>query len=105
MIKFGTGGWRAIIGDEFTRANIQLLAKAILPKWRLGGHPVLRHRAAAAGVLRNAGTTGCGAGLPPDPGVFWNIKKAPEAPAFVQAPRQVLLVIVPAARSGCFGTR
>ena len=29
MIKFGTGGWRAIIGDEFTKANIRLLAKAV----------------------------------------------------------------------------
>ena len=25
MIKFGTGGWRAIIADEFTKANIRLL--------------------------------------------------------------------------------
>ena len=24
MVAFGTGGWRAIIGDEFTKANIQL---------------------------------------------------------------------------------
>ena len=23
MIKFGTGGWRAIIGEEFTKENIQ----------------------------------------------------------------------------------
>ena len=29
MIKFGTGGWRAIIGDEFTRANIRLVAAAL----------------------------------------------------------------------------
>ncbi|MFA5341440.1 MAG: phosphoglucomutase/phosphomannomutase family protein [Clostridia bacterium] len=29
MIKFGTGGWRAIIGDEFTKANIQLLVQAL----------------------------------------------------------------------------
>ncbi|MBO4902366.1 MAG: phosphoglucomutase/phosphomannomutase family protein [Lachnospiraceae bacterium] len=29
MIKFGTGGWRAVIGDEFTKANLQLLAKAV----------------------------------------------------------------------------
>lgn len=28
----GTGGWRAVIGDEFTRANIQLLAKALAAK-------------------------------------------------------------------------
>ncbi len=28
-IKFGTGGWRAIIGDEFTRANVRLLAAAL----------------------------------------------------------------------------
>ena len=32
MIKFGTGGWRAIIGDEFTKANIQLLSKALCEK-------------------------------------------------------------------------
>ena len=32
MIKFGTGGWRAVIGDEFTRANIQILAKALSMK-------------------------------------------------------------------------
>ncbi|MDO4522095.1 MAG: phosphoglucomutase/phosphomannomutase family protein [Eubacteriales bacterium] len=34
MISFGTGGWRAVIGDEFTRANIQLLAKAMSDKMK-----------------------------------------------------------------------
>ncbi|MBQ3075404.1 MAG: phosphoglucomutase/phosphomannomutase family protein [Clostridia bacterium] len=34
MIKFGTGGWRAIIGDEFTKANIQLFAKAMANKMK-----------------------------------------------------------------------
>lgn len=34
MIKFGTGGWRAIIGDDFTKANIQLLAKALCDKMK-----------------------------------------------------------------------
>ncbi|MEG0688634.1 MAG: phosphoglucomutase/phosphomannomutase family protein [Hungatella sp.] len=34
MIKFGTGGWRAIIGDEFTRANIQRLSKALADKMK-----------------------------------------------------------------------
>lgn len=29
MIHFGTGGWRAIIGDGFTRANVRLLAQAL----------------------------------------------------------------------------
>ena len=29
MIKFGTGGWRAIIGDGFTKANIRLVAAAL----------------------------------------------------------------------------
>ncbi|MFV0429828.1 MAG: phosphoglucomutase/phosphomannomutase family protein, partial [Arachnia sp.] len=28
-IHFGTGGWRAIIGDEFTRANVKLLSAAL----------------------------------------------------------------------------
>ena len=32
MIKFGTGGWRAIIGDEFTKENICILARAIADK-------------------------------------------------------------------------
>ena len=32
MIKFGTGGWRAIIGDDFTRENISILAKAMAEK-------------------------------------------------------------------------
>lgn len=34
MISFGTGGWRAIIGDEFTKANIKLLAKAMCRKMK-----------------------------------------------------------------------
>ena len=34
MIKFGTGGWRAIIGDDFTKTNIQILAKAMADKMR-----------------------------------------------------------------------
>ncbi len=29
MIKFGTGGWRVIIGDEFTKKNIQLLGQGL----------------------------------------------------------------------------
>ncbi len=32
MIKFGTGGWRAIIGDGFTKENIQILARAMADK-------------------------------------------------------------------------
>ncbi|WP_373217535.1 phosphoglucomutase/phosphomannomutase family protein [Ruminococcus sp. 5_1_39BFAA] len=32
MIQFGTGGWRAIIGDEFTKANIRILSKALAMK-------------------------------------------------------------------------
>ena len=34
MIKFGTGGWRAVIGDEFTRANIQKMSMALVKKMR-----------------------------------------------------------------------
>ena len=37
MIKFGTGGWRAIIGDDFTRANIQILAAAMAKKMKAEG--------------------------------------------------------------------
>ena len=37
MIKFGTGGWRAIIGDDFTKANIQLLAQGMVNKMKSEG--------------------------------------------------------------------
>ncbi len=37
MIKFGTGGWRAIIGDDFTRENICILAKAMAEKMKAEG--------------------------------------------------------------------
>lgn len=33
-IKFGTGGWRAVIGDEFTKANVQLLTAAVARKMK-----------------------------------------------------------------------
>ena len=29
MVRFGTGGWRAIIADEFTKANIRLLTAGL----------------------------------------------------------------------------
>ncbi len=32
MIHFGTGGWRAVIGDEFTKQNIRLVAKALVTR-------------------------------------------------------------------------
>lgn len=34
MIKFGTGGWRAVIGEEFTKENIQKLALALCLKMK-----------------------------------------------------------------------
>ncbi len=37
MIKFGTGGWRAVIGDEFTKENIQILARAMCDKMKEEG--------------------------------------------------------------------
>lgn len=37
MVKFGTGGWRAVIGDEFIKSNIQLLAKAMCNKMKAEG--------------------------------------------------------------------
>ncbi|MEG1291546.1 MAG: phosphoglucomutase/phosphomannomutase family protein, partial [Lachnospiraceae bacterium] len=37
MIKFGTGGWRAVIGDDFTKENIQILAKALVNKMKNEG--------------------------------------------------------------------
>lgn len=32
MIKFGTGGWRAIIGEDFTKSNLELLSQALANK-------------------------------------------------------------------------
>ena len=32
LIKFGTGGWRAIIGEEFTKDNLQMLCSAVAQK-------------------------------------------------------------------------
>lgn len=37
MIKFGTGGWRAVIGEDFTKANIQLLAQGLVNKMKSEG--------------------------------------------------------------------
>ena len=34
MLHFGTGGWRAVIGDGFTRANLRLLAEALSRKMK-----------------------------------------------------------------------
>ena len=30
MIKFGTGGWRALIGEDFTKENVSILAQAVV---------------------------------------------------------------------------
>lgn len=37
MVKFGTGGWRAVIGDDFIKTNIQLLAKGLCDKMKKEG--------------------------------------------------------------------
>jgi len=37
MVSFGTGGWRDIIGDNFTKLNIQRLAKALALKMKNEG--------------------------------------------------------------------
>ena len=37
MIHFGTGGWRAVIGDEFTKKNIQILTRALAEKMKNEG--------------------------------------------------------------------
>lgn len=37
MLTFGTGGWRAIIGDEFTRANVRLLTQALADQMHAEG--------------------------------------------------------------------
>lgn len=38
MIKFGTGGWRAIIADEFTKENIRLVVAGLCKLMLLEGH-------------------------------------------------------------------
>lgn len=37
MIKFGTGIWRAIIGEDFIKANIQIVASAMAAKMKAEG--------------------------------------------------------------------
>jgi len=37
MIAFGTGGWRAIIGDGFTKENICRIAVALAARMRREG--------------------------------------------------------------------
>lgn len=37
MIKFGTGGFRAIIGEDFTKENIQILSRALCDKMKKEG--------------------------------------------------------------------
>lgn len=37
MIEFGTGGWRAVIGDGFTRQNIQRVAAALARRMKREG--------------------------------------------------------------------
>ena len=34
-VTFGTGGWRAVIGDGFTKANVQLLTAALARKMKV----------------------------------------------------------------------
>ena len=38
MIRFGTGGWRAIIADGFTKENIRLLTAGLCKRMLLEGH-------------------------------------------------------------------
>ena len=38
MIRFGTGGWRAIIADEFTKSNIRLLTAGLCRMMEKEGH-------------------------------------------------------------------
>ena len=34
MISFGTGGWRAIIGDDFTKENVRKLMFALAQRMK-----------------------------------------------------------------------
>ncbi len=33
MIKFGTSGWRGIIGEDFTFENVRVACQGIVPLW------------------------------------------------------------------------
>lgn len=37
MIKFGTGGWRALIGEEFTKENVMLVTQAVCNDMKANG--------------------------------------------------------------------
>lgn len=37
MIQFGTGGWRAIIGEDFTKENVRILSAALARKLKAEG--------------------------------------------------------------------
>ncbi|MCI8443294.1 MAG: phosphoglucomutase/phosphomannomutase family protein [Provencibacterium sp.] len=37
MIHFGTGGWRAVIGDDFTKENVRLLSAALARRMKAEG--------------------------------------------------------------------
>ena len=43
MIKFGTGSWRAIIAEDFIKANIQIVASAMAAKMKAEGVDQKRH--------------------------------------------------------------
>ena len=38
MIKFGTGGWRAIIADDFTKENLRLVTAGLCRLMEREGH-------------------------------------------------------------------
>ena len=38
-IRFGTDGWRAIIAEDFTFANVARVAQATADFWRASGRP------------------------------------------------------------------
>lgn len=43
-IKFGTDGWRGVIADDFTFANVARVAQAAADHWRASPAPGTRHR-------------------------------------------------------------
>ena len=49
MIRFGTGGWRAVIGDEFIKSNIRLLAVGGVDAKNLGSYLAAGARGAGIG--------------------------------------------------------
>src|SRR6185369_6299868 len=69
-IKFGTDGWRAVIGDEFTFANVEIAVQAVCDELHARGTTkkgvaiCFDHRFLAEQFAQRAGEVVAGNGIP-----------------------------------------